>query len=297
MPFLRTDHWRSAIIHAPLAELVRSGSLNGHPVTLLPDIGDHRFLADPFGLWRDGQLYVFAEAYDYRQPHGVIEVLAYDRTGHLVQRETVLKEDWHLSYPYVFEHEGETYLLPEASESGRLSLYRSVAFPWGWEKVDAFDFPIGAIDATPFHHAGRWWMFWTPPGSRDERQSMLHISVADSLFGLWQDMGLFLKDRQGARPGGTPVVVEGEIFLPTQDCQGTYGRAIRLLKIEGLERGLPKVTPDLMLQSPAVFRRHYPDGMHTLSAAGQVTLIDVKKVGLGPKRDLFNLRRKLGVGV
>lgn len=296
MPFLRTDHWRCAIIHAPLADLIRAGSLNGFEVTTLPDIGDHRFLADPFGLWRGGRLHVFAEAYDYRSPKGVIEVLVYDRTGRLIEREEVLREDWHLSYPYVFEHEGETYLLPEASASGRLTLYRATQFPLGWEKVEAFNFPEAAIDATPFHHAGRWWMFWTPAGTREERQSTLYLAVADDLMGPWTSLGLFLNDRAGARPGGTPIVVDGEIFLPTQDCRGTYGRGIRLLKIEGLERGLPKVTPDAVLDAPAVLRRRFPDGFHTLSAAGQVTLVDVKRVGFGPKRDLMNVKRRLGLG-
>ena len=296
MPFLRTDHWRCAIIHAPLADLIRAGSLNGFEVTTLPDIGDHRFLADPFGLWRDGKLHVFAEAFDYRTPKGTIDVLVYDRTGKLIQQQPVLREDWHLSYPYVFEHGGETYMLPEASASGHLTLYRAKAFPLEWEKVGAFDFRKAAIDATPFHHAERWWMFWTPAGTREERQSALHISVADSLTGPWTHLGLFLSDRAGARPGGTPVVVDGELFLPTQDCRDTYGRGIRLLKIEGLERGLPKVTPSDVLDAPAVLRRRFPDGFHTLSAAGQVTLVDVKRVGIGPRRDLMNVKRRLGLG-
>lgn len=293
MPFLRTDHWRCAIVHAPLAEVVEAASLNGFSITTLPDIGDHRFLADPFGFWRDGKLHVFAEAFDYRSPSGTIEVLIYDGTGRLLSRETVLQEPWHLSYPFVFAHEDEVYMLPEASASGRLSLYRAKSFPREWERVEAFDFPEAAIDATPFHYAGHWWMFWTPAGSKDERQSLLNISVADTLMGPWKNLGLFLNDRAGARPGGTPVLVDGKIFLPTQDCRGTYGRGIRLLEIEGLERGLPKVTPGLSISIPASLRKRYPDGMHTLSAAGQVTLIDVKKIGIGPRRDLLNLKRRI----
>lgn len=296
MPFFRTDHWRCAIVHAPLTELVRAGSLNGFPITTLPDIGDHRFLADPFGLWRDGRLYVFAEAFDYRAPRGVIEVLIYERTGALLERRKILEEAWHLSYPFVFEHEGETYMLPEASESGALSLYRARLFPFEWERVDAFSFPEAAIDATPLYHSGRWWMFWTPLGSRDERQSVLKISGADALTGPWSSLGMFLNDRAGARPGGTPIIVDDALYLPTQDCRGTYGRGIRLLRIEGLERGLPKVTPDAELYIPAQLRKRFPDGMHTLSAAGAITLIDVKKIGVGPKRDLINLRRRFGLG-
>lgn len=45
----------------------------------------------------------------------------------------VLTEDWHLSYPFVFEHEGDIFMMPEGSRSGQLKLYRAVDFPNEWE--------------------------------------------------------------------------------------------------------------------------------------------------------------------
>ncbi|MBR0559267.1 glucosamine inositolphosphorylceramide transferase family protein [Neokomagataea anthophila] len=293
MPFFRTDHWRSAILHAPLNVLLTREHWDDVPVTLLPSDGDHRFLADPFGFWRDDTLYVFVEAFDYRDAKGVIDVLVYDQSFTLQERFRALETPWHLSYPYVFEHDGVMYMLPEASGSGRLTLYRATQFPLGWEVVPEFDFPQAAVDATPLFHEGRWWLFWNPPGTKDERQSVLALSTADSLVGPWQYRGIIHQDRAGARPGGTPVVVADGVILPVQDCRGTYGRGIRLLKIVGFEDETVRVVPQQHVGIPRALKAHYPDGMHTLSAVGDVTLLDVKRVGLGPKRDVMNLRRKV----
>lgn len=292
MPFFRTDHWRSAILQAPLEVLLTQAQWDDVPVTLLPSDGDHRFLADPFGLWHDDRLYVFVEAFDYRDAKGVIDVLVYDRRFVVQERFRVLETPWHLSYPYVFVHEGGFYMLPEASGSGRLTLYRATQFPLGWEVVPEFDFPQAAVDATPLFHEGRWWLFWNPPGTKDERQSVLALSTAESLFGPWQDKGIIHRDRAGARPGGTPMVVPGGVVLPVQDCRGTYGRGIRLIRIEGLGREAVTVIPQEHVSIPRALRARYPDGMHTLSAVGDVTLLDVKRVGFGPRRDVMNLKRR-----
>ncbi|GBR52976.1 hypothetical protein AA106555_1109 [Neokomagataea thailandica NBRC 106555] len=292
MPFFRTDHWRSAILHEPLTELLEQKNWDGVSVTLLPDEGDHRFLADPFGMWHGDLLYVFAEAFDYRSAKGVIDVLIYDQQFVLQRRHQALEKPWHLSYPFVFKHEGVFYMLPEASGSGRLTLYRATNFPLGWESVPEFDFPAAAVDATPFFMHGQWWLFWNPPGTKEERQSVLALSTAPSLYGPWTDRGIIHRDRAGARPGGTPCVTRSGVVLPVQDCRGTYGKNIRLLHIDGLERGEVRVTPQEHLNIPSTLKHAYPDGMHTLSASGDVTLVDVKRIGYGPRRDLMNFRRR-----
>ncbi len=106
-------------------------------------------MADPFGHWRDGRLHVFLETYDYRVRVGRLEVLTYDADFTLLEQRPVLSEPWHLSYPFVFEAEGETWMLPEANKSGGLTLYRAVAFPNRWEAAGRIELGQVPIDATP----------------------------------------------------------------------------------------------------------------------------------------------------
>ncbi len=284
--------WRVGIARMAAAEIVARGSLDDVPVAWLPAGPPLTFLADPFGLWRDGMLHLFAEAFDYRDRIGRIDVLRFDRDLALIDRRPCLIEPWHLSYPQVFEHGGETWMLPEAFRSGTLTLYRAVDFPVRWEKAAGFDLDGPAVDATPLFHDGRWWLFYAASWGKAARQSHLHVAYADRLQGPWtlHPLNPVRIDRASARPGGTAMILNGRPVLPVQDCTHGYGGALRLLTITTLtpdafaaEVGAPMTAP----ASAAPFT----DGLHTLSACGPVTLVDAKRRFLSPAGLLADIRR------
>lgn len=270
------DLWRVGVIRAPLTAVMDAGTLVPFDVHWLPLAGTLRFMADPFGLWRDGLLYVFVETYDYRTRRGEIEVLVLDRKLQLQERRTVLAEPWHLSYPFVLEDEGEVWMLPEGYKSGRTTLYRALDFPWRWEREARFCLPEAAIDPALLKTPAGWLLFYTPPAPKPWRTSALKVARAPRLLGPWSgcERAPVLVDRAGARMGGTPVVRGAAIWLPTQDCRTTYGQAVRLRTID-LGTDARSITLGAELTPPAGFAP-YVDGLHTLSAAGDWTLIDAK---------------------
>jgi hypothetical protein len=84
-------------------------------------------------------------------------------------------------------------------------------------------------------------------------------------------------DLASTRPGGTPLIVEGQIELPVQDCRATYGGAIRRLRVTRLDEARFEADDESWL-SPPDRLSPFLDGLHTLSAAGSVSLIDVKQI-------------------
>ncbi len=114
---LSVDMWRVGVARAPLAALLAPGGLERCEVAWLPEPADLRFMADPFGVWRDGRLHLFVETYDYRDRVGAIEVLTLDADFQVAERRPALSEPWHLSYPFIVEAEGQTWMLPEAFRS------------------------------------------------------------------------------------------------------------------------------------------------------------------------------------
>jgi hypothetical protein len=277
------DLWRSAIVRRPALGVLREPVLPEpvlpEEVVWLPPMPPRAFRADPFGLWRDGRLYVFAETFDYFERRGCIEVLVYDRDLTLIEPpRTVLRRPFHLSYPVVFEAEGEIWMLPEAFASGTLTLYRARHFPDAWEPVCDLPLDGPAIDATPVRHEGRWWLFYSPSQPKSARRSHLHLAWAPRLTGPWtlHPANPVRIDPASARPGGTVLRDEaGGLLLPVQDCRATYGHAIRALRIDRLDEAGFAATPGPALR-PTGWMAPHTDGLHTLSAAGDVTLIDVK---------------------
>ncbi len=281
---LAKDIWRPLLVDAPIVAIVRAKTIEGFAQHWIPAEGYLRFLADPFGVERDGRLHVFVEHYDYRTRRGTIECLSYDAAFTLLDRRRVLDEPWHLSYPFVIEAEGEVWMLPEAHRSGGLTLYRATEFPWTWVPAARIALDHVAVDATPVFHEGLWWLFYASADRAADKTGALFAAWAERLAGPWHAHpgNPLRRDPASSRPGGTPVVIDGRLMLPVQDCSATYGGAIRPLWIDRLtpesfaaEAAAPIVAPAAL----APFDR----GLHTLSAVGDRTLVDVKRTVLSPR--------------
>lgn len=291
----RKDIWRCGLVKQPVAAVIAAGGIGG-PVSWIGEEPDFQFLADPFG-WQgeDGRLHIFAEHYDYRTRHGTIERLLFDEAMRLLDRRPCLVEPWHLSYPQVFAGEGAIWMLPEAHRSGALTLYRDHGGLIDWRAECRIALDCVPVDASILRHEERWWLFYSPAADKRTKIAHLHVAWADRLCGPWTaHHGNPVRiDRRSARPGGTPMVIDGRIMLPVQDCAGTYGGAIRPLWIDRLdeatfmaEAGDALALPD----SAGVYR----DGMHTLTVCGDMTLFDVKRVDRSLRGLMLDVRRGLG---
>jgi len=294
----KSDLWHVGILPAPLATFLETSALPAlrDSIVWLPEPGPWRYLADPFGVRRGDTVHVFVEAYDYRTKHAVIEHHALSANLVWQGRETVLEQPVHLSYPFILEHAGETFMVPESCRAGEVALYRARGFPSDWVRETVLLNNLPAADATPVFHDGRWWLFFTLVGERGRDRRELHAAYADALTGPWRlhPQTPALVDQSGARPGGTPFVdATGALVLPVQDCRGTYGAAARFLRFSVLNPQEircahldARVTGDLL--SPRLV-----DGCHTLSACGDLALFDAKRVTRSLGRYTIDLQRQL----
>jgi hypothetical protein len=95
---------------------------------LLGDDG-HRFYADPFPMRHNGRDFLFVEEFPVTTQRGCISVSTFEGAKFTTPRP-VLEEPWHLSYPFVFEHAGEVWMIPESGEARAIYLYRADPFPY-----------------------------------------------------------------------------------------------------------------------------------------------------------------------
>lgn len=292
------DFWRCGVVRCDMASIIRRGSLDDLPITWIPGTAGLRYLADPFALWRDEKLHIFAEDFSYRDGIGRINVTVMDRNLAIIEQRLVLRENWHLSYPFVWFTGDDAWLMPEANEGGLLRVYRATDFPFGWEPAHDIVLDCVPIDASLLHHNYLWWLFYAPAGPAGDRLTKLHAAWAPRLAGPWHPHpgNPVLVDPDGVRPGGSPIVVDGLPYLPLQRCTESYGSGLRILRIDHLAPARFRGTITAEISAPPA-ASPYVDGCHTLSAAGPVTLIDVKQtrfslaaIGAWPER---TFRRRL----
>jgi hypothetical protein len=293
------DIWRSGFVRRSLSSVTASNGVDAAEIVWLPDSGPFQYVADPFGIERDGVLTVFVEAFDYRVRRGEIHFYQYDADDALIDKGVALIEPVHLSYPSLIKDGGELYMLPEGYKSGGLTLYRCVRFPDVWEPVQQI-MDVPAIDATVVKHGDRWWAFYALPGPADRAMRELHVAWSDSLKGPWtpHTANPVRTGFEASRPGGTAFVHDGALHLPVQDCSTTYGAAVNLLRIDVLTPEAFETRPVKRFEPTGLLADH-EDGFHTLSGMGDVTFVDVKRIlqssSEGWIKAQFKLRRLLGL--
>ncbi len=96
------------------------------------------WFADPLLYRRSGTRYLFAEAMDLATGKGRIEVCRLQDDGTAGEWQVALEEEFHLSFPTVFDWNGETWMIPETGNDHSLRLYRCQEFPTRWELVQRF---------------------------------------------------------------------------------------------------------------------------------------------------------------
>lgn len=238
----------------------------------LPDDG-RRFYADPFAIARDGDVTLFVEEFDYRRGKGVISAVRFAADGPQGRPEPVLELETHLSYPFVFEADGQVWMIPESHASGTIDLYRATAFPRGWVHERVLVDGVVASDATLLHHGGRWWLFATVRAGGGSYSDTLHLWHAPDFRGPWTPHrhNPVLIDVGSARAAGAIVERDGALIRPVQDCRGGYGAALGLARILRLDEGGYAQQVETRLEPGAA----WPGSrLHMLSAAGGFEFID-----------------------
>lgn len=191
--------------------------------------------ADPFLFVKDDWLYLFYEKEIY-DGYGVINA---KRTKDLEVWEdlgTVLSEPFHLSYPNVFEHDGDVYMLPEMGMTKTITLYKAHSFPYEWkaEKVllDGHKF----ADSDLFEKDGVWYLFTTievpeqPYGLRLYTSSEFDGEYEEHVMSPLQNC----KDLITWRCGGSIFSFDGKLYRPAQKSVSYYGENLGLREITAL---------------------------------------------------------------
>lgn len=190
--------------------------------------------ADPFLFVHDGWLYLFYEEERLESPAPICAKRTKD-LKHWDNLGIVLKELRHLSYPNVFEYDGNIYLLPETRECDAVILYKAVDFPYRWEKHKVLVEGDKFVDSCVLQHDGLWYLFTT---SWLDENGSLRLFVSDNLEGGYKEHPLspVVEGFAASRCGGAVFQYEGRLYRPAQDCSNYYGEGLVVYEITDLGR-------------------------------------------------------------
>jgi hypothetical protein len=165
----------------------------------------------------------------------------------------VLSKDHHLSYPFLFEYEGELHMLPEGGQGHSLDVYQCEGFPDRWRKRATLMRDLRYADATLFERDAKWWLFVTIKRGLFTLSRDLFVFSADTpLTEKWtpHPSNPVVRGLERARPAGRIFEVNGKLYRPSQNCLVRYGYSLRINEIARLdarqykERLVTEVRPD-----------------------------------------------------
>lgn len=266
------SHWRVGYRFHDGAGTAETGSLAGPDWQELGDDG-LRYYADPFPFEWQGRFCLFVEEYPHALGKGVISVAEFDAQQRPSVPRTVLEEPFHLSYPQVFAHEGQVWMLPEGGAARQLVLYRAAAFPDRWERHAVLVDGRELFDATLLAHGGRWWLLAAERDGAGSSADMLVAFHAERLEGPWRPHAAnpILIDRAQARPGGAFARVGRRIVRPVQDGTLGYGGGLGFSDLVRLDEKAVEFTQPVGLLAGGNWP--YPQ-VHTLNRSGRLEAID-----------------------
>jgi len=218
-----------------LFELSDSGNVT-NPVITADDVTDINasVVAHPFLLQVDSRFYMFFTAKNKKTDRGEIGLAESEDGLSWTYRQIVLEAPYHLAYPYVFESQGQYYMIPEGVDDRSVRLYRATSFPTKWTLEKKLLQGEEFISASVIHFQNLWWMFVGMEGNET-----LRLYYANDLPGPWLEhprSPIVEKDKNIARPGGRPVVLDGALYRMGQDCYPTYGLQVSAFRVTGISK-------------------------------------------------------------
>jgi hypothetical protein len=236
-----------------------------------------RFLADPFVATRAGRTCVLAEDYEYRTRR--TQISAFEITAEGAQPlGCALKEDFHLSFPYLFEADGTLYMCPETRGSKQIRIYECQEFPLRWKLAVVAMKNVEAVDTMIFRKDDLWWLMTNLSRTEPHDCSAeLHLFWARTpLTDQWTPharnpivIDPLVARNGGLLNGGTDVyrVAQGRQF-------DRYGTSAQLFHIQHLD---PAQYREQLVSTIAPSFAPGISGTHHLHSNGKYSVWDFKK--------------------
>lgn len=194
--------------------------------------------ADPFVFVHNGRVYLFLEYNTFCIP-GVVRMISTDDFIHWSEPKTVLKESYHLSYPFVFEDHGKVYMIPETCADHSVRLYEAddddlSHFTFKTTLLEANQEPYGKhglfLDTSVYQKDG---IYYLMTSTIVDNKNQLLLYTAPSLLGPYQlhPQSPVATGNDYGRNAGSLLAIEGKLYRVAQDCVEDYGDNVHVFEV------------------------------------------------------------------
>lgn len=259
--------------------------------------GHNGWYADPFLVDYKDDTYLFAEFFSYKLNRGIIVCSKFNKERKCFSKfENVLVENFHLSYPVIFEFKDKMYMMPETSKSNRLFLYECQQFPYKWKRTTVMS-NVKLVDTTPYVFNDSLFALSLKLSEDDlSRGELVLLKFNGKEFNIVGNVKIDC-DMSLSRPGGNFIYLGDELLRVSQKCDKEYGEAINFL---GINKNFVDIfeeklkfrisSHDIVIED----KKTSYSGIHTYNSSSLFEVVDLKSYNNSFTRLFYRIKKLLG---
>lgn len=198
------------------------------------------YQADSFLFVKGEELFLFYELQHWDDP-GCIAIIKTSDLHTWSEPIIVLREPFHLSFPYVFEDCGGIYMIPESQENDSIRLYQANEDLTAFKYVRTLlkqkregDIHYNFNDSHIYQKEGTYYLFTSYQKDWMYYQELyLTHNLLNGEF-VKHPMSPICISNEFGRNGGSLIKFEDKLLRVTQDCHEDYGDNISLMEVTQL---------------------------------------------------------------
>ena len=140
------------------------------------------FLADPFVINYMGKNFCFVEEYIYRDRKGRISVVELKDNQSYSYLGSVLEENYHLSFPFIFNENNEYFMIPETHEKREVRVYKTKNFPFDWTYSHTILKNVDAVDSVIIKKDKKYFLLTNICSDNLNQHDELHMYYTENFF-------------------------------------------------------------------------------------------------------------------
>ena len=241
---------------------------------VIASTADH-WIADPMIVEEKGRTWLFYEAVENN--HGHIEVVEVFPNNTLGEPVTLLKDECHYSYPFVFRWNGTWYMIPESSSSREVRLYQADLFPFTWHKKEIL-LHERAVDTTVFEKDGKLFLltFLLDDGTEHvfprAYAFYLHDEKTELIPIPWESYDTLM-----VRGAGPIFMENNQLYRPVQmNQEQEYGNGVAFFCLTANDFNYSEKIDGTLRPPTGRYRAMYFDGAHTYCRSSHYEAIDLR---------------------
>ena len=234
------------------------------------DVPIGQWIADPFMYEYGGMHYLFVEQYFEDKGRAGIGFFQFEN-GVPTNNQVIIENDYHMSYPCVFNHKGKHYIIPESSANNTIDLYVAESFPSSWSHKATLLQGEKYVDSTVYQNGDEVYLLSYKKEDSIWKLVLFGLDVEECKLNKITEV-VFTKNT--GRPAGF-LYFDKKLYRPAQDCSRKYGEALIINEVDKIcsngykEHSVSKILCSDIKCSENIQR------IHTLNNDSQYEVVDL----------------------